>query len=75
MYENRTRPPGGRERRGLDGPNDAGKPTLMRLVAGQEPPGSGERRCQSRVRMVVVDQDSQPNPEHTVLEEIYAGSG
>ena len=75
LFENLTLHLGERERLGLIGPNGAGKSTLLRLLAGKEPPGAGERRCPSRLRVVMVDQDSQPNPEHTVLEEIYAGSG
>jgi ATP-binding cassette subfamily F protein uup len=75
LFENLTLHLGERERLGLIGPNGAGKSTLLRILSGAEPPGSGERRCSSRLRVVMVDQESQPNPEHTVLEEIYAGSG
>ena len=75
LFENLTLHLGERERLGLIGPNGAGKSTLLRILAGQEPPGAGERRCPGRLRVVMVDQESQPNPDHTVLEEIYAGSG
>ena len=75
LFEDLTLHLGERERLGLIGPNGAGKSTLLRILAGLEPPGAGERRCPARVRVVMVDQESQPNPEHTVLEEIYAGSG
>ncbi len=66
---------GERERLGLIGPNGAGKSTLLRLLAGHEPPGEGERRCSPRLRVVMVEQDPQLDPDRTVLEQVFAESG
>ncbi len=64
-----------RERLGLIGPNGAGKSTLMRMLAGQEPPDQGERRCSAQLKVVLVDQDPELDPERTVLEQVVAGCG
>jgi len=64
-----------RDRLGLIGPNGAGKSTLLRLLAGEEPPGSGERRTAPQARVVLVSQEPQLDPQRTVLEQVFAGSG
>ncbi len=64
-----------RERLGLIGPNGAGKSTLMRMLAGQEPPDQGQRRCSAPLKVVLVDQDPELDPERTVLEQVVAGCG
>jgi len=66
---------GERERLGLIGPNGAGKSTLLRVLAGQEPLGSGERRCSPRTRIVCVDQEPRLDPQRTVLEQVFSASG
>ena len=66
---------GERERLGLIGPNGAGKSTLLRVLAGQEPLGSGERRCAARTRVVCVDQEPELDPQRTVLEQVFSASG
>ncbi len=63
------------DRLGLIGPNGAGKSTLMRVLAGQEPLGSGVRRCAPHTRIVLVDQEPQLDPECTVLEQVFSASG
>ncbi|QPN66982.1 ABC-F family ATP-binding cassette domain-containing protein [Synechococcus sp. CBW1006] len=75
LFENLTLHVGERERLGLIGPNGAGKSTLLRVLAGLEPLGSGERRCASRTRVVLVDQDPVFDPENTVLEQVWADCG
>lgn len=64
-----------RERLGLIGPNGAGKSTLLRILAGEEPPGDGSRRTAPGARIVLVSQDPRLDPERTVLEQVFAGSG
>ena len=75
LFEGLTLHVGERERLGLIGPNGAGKSTLMRLLAGLEPPGAGERRVLPRVRIALVSQEPQMDPERTVLDQVFAGSG
>jgi len=66
---------GAQERLGLIGPNGAGKSTLLRVLAGSEPPGEGQRRVAPQTRIVLVDQDPQLDPQLTVLDAVFAGSG
>ena len=66
---------GERERLGLIGANGAGKSTLMRVLAGQEPLGSGDRRCRPQARVVLVDQEPELDPQRTVLEQVFSASG
>ena len=75
LFEGLTLHVGERERLGLIGPNGAGKSTLLKVLAGHEPLGSGERRCAPRTKVVLVDQESDLEPTHTVLEQVFAGSG
>ncbi len=64
-----------RDRLGLIGPNGAGKSTLLRVLAGEEPPGAGERRTAPQARVVLVSQEPELDPQRTVLEQVFAGSG
>jgi len=66
---------GEKERLGLIGPNGAGKSTLLRVLAGVESLDRGERRCPSRLRVVLLDQEPQLESGHTVLEAVLAGGG
>jgi ATP-binding cassette subfamily F protein uup len=66
---------GPRERLGLIGPNGAGKTTLLRVLAGREPLDRGERRCSSRLNVVLLDQEPDLDPARTVLEEVFAAGG
>ncbi|MFM7087802.1 MAG: ABC-F family ATP-binding cassette domain-containing protein [Cyanobium sp.] len=75
LFENLSLHVGERERLGLIGPNGAGKSTLLRLLAGLEPPGEGERRVQPQARIALVDQEPQLDPQRTVLDQVFAGSG
>ena len=75
LFENLSLHIGPGERLGLIGPNGAGKSTLLKVLAGIEPLGSGQRRCAPRTRVVLVDQEPGLDREHTVLEQVFAGSG
>ena len=75
LFENLTLHVGERERLGLIGPNGAGKSTLLRLLAGLEPPGAGERRVLPQARIVLVSQEPQLDPQRTVLDQVFTGSG
>ena len=75
LFDNLTLHVGERERLGLIGPNGAGKSTLLRLLAGLEPPGGGQRRVLPQARIVLVSQEPEMDPERTVLEQVFAGSG
>lgn len=66
---------GERDRLGLIGPNGAGKSTLLKVLAGREPLDRGERRCSSRLNVVLLDQEPDLDPTQTVLEQVFAGSG
>lgn len=66
---------GPRERLGLIGPNGAGKSTLLRVLAGREPLDRGERRCTSKLNVVLLDQEPDLDPARTVLEEVFAAGG
>ena len=66
---------GPRERLGLIGPNGAGKSTLLRVLAGREPLDRGERRCSSRLNVVLLDQEPDLDPARTVLEEVFTAGG
>jgi ATP-binding cassette subfamily F protein uup len=75
LFDNLTLHVGERERLGLIGPNGAGKSTLLRLLAGLEPPGAGERRMLPQARVVLVSQEPEMDPERTVLDQVFEGSG
>ena len=47
----------------------------MKLLAGNEPPGEGERRCLPRLRVELVGQESRITPGLTVLEQVLEGCG
>ena len=63
------------DRLGLIGPNGAGKSALLKVLAGLEPLGAGERRCSPRLRLELVGQDSRVTPGLTVLEQVLEGCG
>lgn len=58
------------------GPNGVGKSTLMRLLAGVEPPDRGERREGHQVVLQYFAQDeaSRLDPDLTVYETLASGS-
>jgi ATP-binding cassette subfamily F protein uup len=66
---------GERDRLGLIGPNGAGKSTLLKVLAGREPLEHGQRRCSPRLKVVLLDQEPDLDPQSTVLEQVFTGSG
>ena len=68
-------PFGGTGAIGLIGPNGAGYSTLLRVLAGREPLGAGERRCSTKLRVELVGQESSVTPGLTVLEQVLEGCG
>src|SRR4030065_2608161 len=58
-------------RTGLVGPNGCGKTTLMRILAGLEPPSSGHISRDPHLRIGYLPQGFEPDPTLT-LEEIVS---
>ena len=63
------------DRLGLIGPNGAGKSTLLRVLAGVEPLGEGQRQCQPRLEVVLLNQEPAFDPDATVLDQVFQGAG
>ncbi len=64
------------DRVAIVGPNGTGKSTLMRMLAGVEPPDSGERRegHQLVTQYFAQDEAARLNPDLTVYDTLEAGS-
>jgi len=60
---------------GLIGINGSGKSTLLKMIAGLEPIDGGERWINSGAKIVYLPQQPDLDPEHTVLEQVFADSG
>jgi energy-dependent translational throttle protein EttA len=58
---------------GIIGPNGAGKSTLFRMITGKEKPDSGEIKIGHTVKMSVVDQTRQFDPQQNVWQAISGG--
>lgn len=63
------------ERTGLVGPNGCGKTTLMRILAGLEPPTSGHVSQDHLLRIGYLPQGFEPDPSLTLEEIINLHSG
>ncbi|MBN8508111.1 MAG: ATP-binding cassette domain-containing protein [Burkholderiales bacterium] len=61
------------ERIGLIGRNGTGKSSLLRLLAGLEPPDSGELQCAQGLRSRYVAQDSRFDEARTVFDVVADG--
>lgn len=60
---------------GLIGINGSGKSTLLKMMAGVESYDSGELWVNSSAKIVYLPQQPELNPDHTVLEQVFADSG
>lgn len=60
---------------GLIGTNGSGKSTLLKMIAGLEPIDSGEIWVNSGAQVVYLPQQPDLDETHTVLEQVFAGSG
>ena len=57
---------------GVIGVNGTGKSTLLRCLAGQEQPDSGRVTRYPNVQLAYLAQNPPMEPEHTVLEQVFA---
>ena len=57
---------------GLIGANGTGKSTLLRTIAGVEPPDAGTVSRARGVRVAYLEQEQAPRGDRTVLEELLA---
>ncbi len=60
---------------GLIGVNGAGKSTLLKMLAGIEPYDGGEMVTKSGGRIIYLPQQPDIEPDHTVLEQVFADCG
>jgi ABC transport system ATP-binding/permease protein len=60
---------------GLIGTNGSGKSTLLKMIAGDEPIDRGEIWRNSAAKVVYLAQQSDLDPNLTVLEQVFADSG
>ncbi|MEJ5927556.1 ABC-F family ATP-binding cassette domain-containing protein [Corynebacterium sp. H128] len=63
------------ERIGVVGLNGGGKTTLLEVLTGIEPPDQGRVSHNSGLRMAVVTQRAELDPQHTVAEAVLAPLG
>nr|WP_276353998.1 ABC-F family ATP-binding cassette domain-containing protein [Cohnella sp. YIM B05605] len=60
---------------GIIGVNGTGKSTLLKVIAGREPPDNGAVIVGSRVRIRMLDQDPVFRPGERALEHVLAAAG
>ena len=63
------------ERIGLIGRNGTGKSSLLKIIAGINPPDAGEVWRKPALKMAYVPQEPQFEPGHTVFEAVAEGVG
>jgi ATP-binding cassette subfamily F protein uup len=61
------------ERLGIIGVNGSGKSSLLRIVAGLEPPDSGRVAVANGARIAYLSQDPELDPSLSVLDTVFAG--
>jgi len=60
---------------GLIGMNGSGKSTLLKMIAGLEPIDGGQILLNPGVTTIYLPQQPEMDPNHTVLEQVFANSG
>lgn len=60
---------------GIIGTNGSGKSTLLKMIAGPEPIDGGDLWVSSGARIIYLPQQPEMDPEHTVLEQVFAAAG
>src|SRR5919206_5067952 len=60
------------EKIGLVGPNGVGKSTLLRTLAGLEPPDAGTVTLRRNTRVAYLPQEYAGDPQRSVLAEVLA---
>jgi ATP-binding cassette subfamily F protein uup len=63
------------ERIGLIGRNGTGKSSLLKIIAGINPPDAGDVWRQPALKLAYVPQEPQFQPGHTVFEAVAEGVG
>src|SRR3954462_6347674 len=63
------------EKVGLGGPNGAGKPTLFRMIGGEESPDEGDVSMPKKLTIGYFRQDVEEMSGRSVLDEAIHGSG
>ena len=63
------------ERIGLIGRNGTGKSSLLKIIAGINPPDAGELWRKPALKLAYVPQEPQFEPGHTVFEAVAEGVG
>ncbi len=62
------------EKIGLLGINGCGKSTFLKMLAGIEPPDTGNIVYQSSIRIDYLPQNPILNEEYSIIEQIYSGN-
>nr|YP_002049310.1 ATPase [Paulinella chromatophora]ACB43100.1 ATPase [Paulinella chromatophora] len=75
LFNNLTLHINEKERLGLIGSNGTGKSTLLKMLAGVESLGGGERYCTPKLRMRLVSQNNEVDLKNTILSQALAGCG
>ncbi|MCZ2128901.1 MAG: ATP-binding cassette domain-containing protein, partial [Bacteroidia bacterium] len=55
----------------LVAPNGSGKTSMMRILAGLEPPDKGKVVTRNGIRVALLEQEPHFDPKSTVLESIF----
>lgn len=62
-----------KDRIGIIGINGTGKSTLLKILAGLEPPDNGTISCNPATKTIYLPQNPEMNGSFTVLEQVFNG--